>query len=80
MKEDEKNIEPLLEVIRDFHPSFLASPWTPPKIWKYPIINRLRRLCFGRYARYLINYDTREVAITSGYQGQYLLSQMGLKD
>ncbi len=31
-------------------------------------------------ARYLINYDTREVAITCGYQGQYLLSQMGLKD
>ncbi len=31
-------------------------------------------------ARYIINYDTREVAITCGYQGQYLLSQMGLKD
>ena len=31
-------------------------------------------------ARYLINYDTREVAITCGYEGQYLLSQMGLKD
>ena len=31
-------------------------------------------------ARYLINYDTREVGITCGYQGQYLLSQMGLKD
>jgi hypothetical protein len=31
-------------------------------------------------ARYLINYDSREVAITCGYQGQYLLSQMGLKD
>jgi hypothetical protein len=31
-------------------------------------------------ARYLINYDTREVVITCGYQGQYLLSQMGLKD
>ena len=31
-------------------------------------------------ARYLINYDAREVAITCGYQGQYLLSQMGLKD
>lgn len=31
-------------------------------------------------ARYLINYDTREVAITCGYEGKYLLSQMGLKD
>ena len=31
-------------------------------------------------ARYLINYDTHEVGITCGYQGQYLLSQMGLKD
>ncbi len=31
-------------------------------------------------ARYIINYDTREVVITCGYQGQYLLSQMGLKD
>lgn len=31
-------------------------------------------------ARYIINYDTHEVGITCGYQGQYLLSQMGLKD
>ena len=56
MKEDEINIEPLLDKIRDFHPSYLASPWTPPRIWKFPIINRLRRLCYGRYARYLIKY------------------------
>jgi glucosylceramidase len=56
MREDEINIEPLLDAIRNFHPSFLASPWTPPRIWKYPILNRLRRLCFGRYAKYLINY------------------------
>ena len=56
MKEDEINIEPLLDEVRNYKVSYIASPWTPPLIWKIPIINRLRRTCYGRYARYLTRY------------------------
>ena len=56
MKEDEINILPLLDIIRDYQVTYIASPWTPPAIWKLPLFNRLRRLCYGRYAKYLIKY------------------------
>ena len=56
MKEDEKNIQPLLNEIKDYHISYMASPWSPPKRWKYPLINRLRLTCYRRYAKYLVNY------------------------
>ena len=57
MEKDNIYISPLLDDIRDeYDLNYLAAPWSPPAIWKWPLINRLRRLCYGRYARYLIKY------------------------
>ena len=56
MKEDEKNIHPLLNDIKEFKISYMASPWSPPKRWKLPLINKLRWTCYKRYAKYLVNY------------------------
>ncbi len=56
INKDNEYIIPLLDEIKDFKISYIASPWSPPKRWKYPIINRLRRTCYRRYAKYLIKY------------------------
>jgi len=56
IEEDIKNIHPLLNDIKEYQISYLASPWSPPTRWKLPLINRLRRTCYRRYAKYLINY------------------------
>ena len=56
INKDKEYIIPLLDDIKEFNISYIASPWSPPKIWKYPIINRLRLLCYGRYAKYLMKY------------------------
>ena len=34
MEEDKKNIHPLLDDIKDFKISYMASPWSPPKRWR----------------------------------------------
>ena len=56
INKDKEYIQPLLNDIKDYKLSFIASPWSPPKVWKYPLINRLRFLCYRRYAKYLTNY------------------------
>ena len=57
MEKDKQYISPLLDDIKDeYDLNYLAAPWTPPAIWKWPLINRLRRLCYGRYSSYLIKY------------------------
>lgn len=56
INKDNEYIIPFLDEIKDFKISYIASPWSPPKRWKYPIINRLRRTCYRKYAKYLIKY------------------------
>ena len=56
INKDKELIHPFLDDIKDYTISYIASPWSPPKVWKYPLINRLRLLCYRRYATYLANY------------------------
>ena len=82
-KEDPNKEKTLDEIVNDFKKLNIipASDYD-----KYYALEDADLEFFGlnfkneKNARYLINYDTHEVGITCGYQGQYLLSQMGLKD
>lgn len=82
-KEDPNKEKTLEEIVNDFKKTNII----PESDYdKYYALEDADLEFFGlnfkneKNARYLINYDTHEVGITCGYQGQYLLSQMGLKD
>lgn len=86
-KKEEKNdpdrVKGVAEIIEEFKKLNIVSE---SDYDKYYVLEDVDLESLGldfrneKNARYLINYDTREVAITCGYEGQYLLSQMGLKD
>ena len=86
-KKEEKNdpdrIKGVAEIVEEFKKLNIVSE---SDYDKYYVLEDVDLESLGldfrneKNARYLINYDTREVAITCGYEGQYLLSQMGLKD
>ena len=86
-KKEEKNdpdrVKGVAEIVEEFKKLNIVSE---SNYDKYYVLEDVDLESLGldfrneKNARYLINYDTREVAITCGYEGQYLLSQMGLKD
>ena len=55
IKYDKELILPLLDDIKEYNLTYMASPWSPPKRWKN-IFGRLKKKRYDDYANYLVNY------------------------
>lgn len=53
---DKKYIQPLLNEIKKYNITYIASPWSPPKAYKNFFNNKLKNNKYEDYANYLVNY------------------------
>ncbi len=55
INKDKELIHPLLNDIKKYNLTYMASPWSPPKKWKN-IFNKLKKNRYSDYADYLVSY------------------------